>query len=95
MKFEVKKTENCFSDTQTYEYRFPINNQELLRFLNSFSVKKYETLRRPTFLATDSGGVQIKGILNDNICKVSFPDATWEDSKIEFEEFINWLSSIN
>lgn len=95
MKFEVKKTENCFSGTQTYEYRFPINNQELLQFLNLFSIKKYETLRRPTFLAMDSCGVQIKGILKDNICKVSFPDATWEVSKIEFEEFIDSLSSID
>lgn len=95
MKFEVKKTENCFSDTQTYEYRFPINNQELLRFLNLFSIKKYETLRRPTFFATDSCGVQIKGILKDNICKVSFPDAAWEVSKIEFEEFIDSLSCVD
>lgn len=94
MKYEVKKTENCFSDTQTYEYRFPIDNQELLQYLKLFSIKKYETLRRPTFLATDAGGIQIKGILKDNICKVSFPDVTWEVSKIEFEGFIESLNCV-
>lgn len=91
MKFEVKKAENCFSDTQTYEYRFPVANQELLQYLNLFSIEKYETLRRPAFSATDSGGVRIKGILKDNRCKVSFPDAAWEASKIEFEDFIHAL----
>jgi len=91
VEFEVKKTENCFSDSQTYEYRFPIGNQELLRFMKHYSIRKYETLRRPTFLATDLGGIQIKGILKDNICKVSFPDAAWEVSKMEFEGFIDSL----
>lgn len=91
MKFKVKKTENCFSNTQTYEYSLPVSNQELMKFLTLFSIKEFTALRRPTFLATDAGGVQIKGIIKDNICKVSFPDLTWETSKMEFESFIDLL----
>lgn len=34
MNFEVKKTENCFADSQTYEYRLPMTSQEFLSLLD-------------------------------------------------------------
>lgn len=91
MNFEVWKKENCFADSQTYEYRLPIENREFLPHLVSFSVKISEKLRRPAFFAIDLRGIQVKGILIDRIIIVSFPDANWEVLKMEFEQFITSL----
>lgn len=85
MEFEVKKTENCFSDSQTYEYSIPIHNSEFLKFLKDYQIKINEKLRRPVFVAENSEGIILKGILKRNIIKASFPADRWEYFKTQFE----------
>lgn len=89
MKFEVKKAENCFSDSQTYEYKLPIDGQDFSMLLIGWEVREYHKYRRPMFVA-DRGNVNIKGILKANTIKVSFPQCSWETAKTDFE---HWLTS--
>jgi len=90
MQFEVKKTNNCFSDSLTYEYRLPIAGQEFSALLCDWEVCENHKFRRPLFIA-DKDGVNIKGILKANVVQVSFPDDSWTYKKENFE---SWLASL-
>jgi len=91
MKFECKKTENCFADAQTYEYRLPISGEAFSRFLSGWEVRVNAKLRRPVFLA-DKNGVHVKGLLAHNVIRASFPQSRWEAEKAAFE---TWLGGID
>lgn len=87
---ECKKTENCFTDSQTYEYRLPITAGDFLQFLDErWELRRNDRLRRPVFLA-GRDGVHIRGILAGNVIRVSFPDQSQKQKKENFE---NWLVS--
>ena len=91
--FEVKKVENCFKNSQTYEYKIGVNLDkefidDKLSVLGEVTVKPY---RRPIFMITCQDNTKIKGIINSKTMKVSFEDGKVEDSKIEFEKFLNDL----
>ena len=90
MEFTCKKTENCFSDSQTFEYDLPVTGRELLPLLDGWESRTNERLRRPAFSA-DRDGVNIKGILVFDVVKVSYPDGGWEAEKERFER---WLSNV-
>ena len=86
MNFEVKKTENCFADSQTYEYRLPMTGQEFLSLLDAaWQPRCNLKLRRPVFLA-ERGGIRIKGILAADVIRVSFPVQDWKNQKHQFEQ---------
>ena len=87
MRFEVKKAENCFSDSQSYEYKLPIDGQSFAGLLVGWEVKEHHKYRRPMFTA-DRDGVNVKGILKANIIKVSFPGHCWETKKNDFERWL-------
>lgn len=86
MTIECKKTENCFTDSQTYEYRLPVTGEEFLNVLDSsWQTRCNRKLRRPVFLA-EREEIRIKGILAANVIRVSFPNDAWEMHKKHFEE---------
>lgn len=92
MIFDCKKTENCFADSQTYEYRIPILAEEFLQILDeTWETRCNHKLRRPVFLA-ERDGIRIKGILAGTIIRVSFQNDSWEEQKNTFEE---WMVNIN
>jgi len=84
MQFEVKKSENCFVDSQSYEYRLPIDGLSFSALLDGWEIKEIHKYRRPIFTA-DKDGVNAKGILKANIIKVSYPEERWETEKAKFE----------
>jgi len=88
MEYEAKKAENCFADSQSYEYRLPIDGQSFSTLLDGWDVKLHHKYRRPMFTA-DRDGVNIKGILKAKVIKVSFPESRWEIEKAKFE---HWLA---
>jgi hypothetical protein len=90
MKFEYKKTENCFADSQTFEYKLPVDAQTIAGFLDGWEIKENHKYRRPMFTA-DKNGVNIKGVLSSNYIKVSFPENNWDFEKQKFED---WLGTI-
>jgi len=90
MKFDVKKTENCFADAKTYEYRLPINGRGFIAFLEGWEVTENHKYRRPLFSA-GKDGVNAKGILEAHTIRVNYPENRWESEKAAFE---NWLSSL-
>lgn len=90
MRFEVKKTENCFAGSQTYEYRLPVEGQAFVAMLDGWEVTENHKYRRPMFSA-DKNGVNVKGILKANVVKASFPEHCWETAKADFE---SWLASL-
>ncbi len=88
MKFECKKTENCFARSQTYEYRLPVTGEVLSGLLpDDWEQRRNLRLRRPVFIA-DRSGVNVKGVLANDTVKVSYPDTCWEAEKRRFE---TWL----
>jgi len=87
MKFEVRKTENCFANSQSYEYQLPLDGQSFCALLDDWEVKEHHKYRRPMFTA-DKSGVNVKGILKANTIKVSYPSDSWEREKEEFENFL-------
>lgn len=91
MRFECKKTENCFADSQTYEYRLPTDGESFASRLSDWETRRNMKLRRPVFVA-DRAGVNIKGVLASDTIKVSFPAQSSETDKAAFEA---WLGGIN
>lgn len=91
MRFEVKKTNNCFSDAETYEYKLPIDGDAFLALLPpNFSSRKNLKLRRPVFFS-ESETIRIRGMLAFDIIRVSFPSASLIDEKEKFEA---WLGDV-
>lgn len=92
MIFTSKKTENCFADSQTYEYALPVSGEEFRALLPAdWAIRLNTKLRRPVFVA-ERDGVNIKGVLALSTIRVSFPDERWESEKRAFEE---WLEGLN
>jgi hypothetical protein len=89
MQFQCQKTENCFTHSQTYEYRLPLTVEAFANHLGSWEIFINRRYRRP-MLTANRQGVNIKGILNRQIIKVSFPEAIWEEEKASFDQ---WLSA--
>lgn len=91
MIFECKKTENCFADSQTYEYRIPVTAEHFVQMLDENWDTRYNMkLRRPVFI-TEHNEIRIKGILQGSVIRVSYPDSHWESSKTEFEKLLSSL----
>ena len=90
MLYEVKKAENCFAESRSYEYLLPVDGQSFSALLDGWEVKENHKYRRPLFMA-DKGGVNVKGILKAKTIKASFPENNWEAEKADFER---WLESV-
>lgn len=88
--YEAKKLENCFSSSHVYEYRLPIAEKE--EFLEGIAergtIKCFKHFPRPCFQAVLADGTVIKGIMNEPIIKVVFPDSSPQISKERFEAFL-------
>lgn len=91
MKFSCVKTENCFADSQTYEYTLPLSGEEFSSLLTGWDLRRNMKLRRPVFTA-DRDGVNVKGVLEYKTVKASFPASGWEAEKARFE---SWLEELN
>ena len=90
MEIRVAKVDNCFAESQTYEYVLPMTGGEFLEGLMGWSVRVNQKLRRPVGIA-EREGVVIKTVLGSRILRVSFPDACWLQKKTEFEEYLRNL----
>ena len=89
-KFQVKKVENCFKDSQTYEYKLNIEiDEEFLEKLKSLGSIEIKNFRRPIFMINCENKNEIKGVIKSNIIKVSFPEDMWQIRKEEFEKFLD------
>lgn len=87
-KFKVKKVDNCFKDSQTYEYKLNEEiNEEFLKKLESLGEVEVKDFRRPIFII--NGEIKVKGVINTKIIRVSFPDDIWKEKKDTFEKFLN------
>ena len=88
-KFDIKKVDNCFKDSQTYEYKLNIEiNEEFLEKLKSLGSIEIKNFRRPIFMINCENKNKIKGVIKSNI-KVSFPEDMWQIRKEEFEKFLD------
>lgn len=90
MNFQVKKSENCFSDCETYEYLLPLTGKELLSILKGWNIRLNQKLRRPAAIA-EKNGVVLKCTLSGNLFRISFPNTTQPGLKDEFEHFLRRL----
>ena len=89
MIYEHKKIENCFADSQTFEYRLPITAETFLALLqDGWTTPCNYKLRRPVFLA-EQDGLRIKGMLAGNLIRVSFPNNSWKQRKKYFEDWMD------
>jgi hypothetical protein len=89
MEFEVRKTENCFVNTETYEYSVPITAEDFLKLIeDDYNVRLNMKLRRPVFIA-ESEDIKIKAVLKSQKIRVSFNEERWEELKEEFEAFLS------
>ena len=93
MEFEVRKTENCFVNSETYEYSLPIGAEKFLKLIeDDYNVRLNTRLRRPVFIA-ESEDIKIKAVLKSQKIRVSFSEERWESLKEEFEAFLNFSDS--
>lgn len=90
MTFTWKKTENCFSDSETYEYQLPITGEVLLNQLEGWQIRRNEKLRRPVGIG-EKDGVVIKTLLHGATARVSFPLCRWQEEKQQFEAWLEQL----
>ena len=90
MNFKVQKVENCFSDSETYEYLLPISGKSFLQFASDWDIRVNDRLRRPAAILTKEG-ITIKCILEGCCFRVSFPAELLISRKAEFEAFLRSL----
>ena len=89
-KFQVKKVDNCFKDSQTYEYTLEIIiDENMINKLNELGEVEIKKFRRPIFMINCKNENKIKGVINSNIIRVSFPDNMWQYRKEEFEKYLD------
>ena len=89
-KFDIKKVDNCFKDSQTYEYKLNIEiDEEFLEKLKSLGSIEIKNFRRPIFMINCENKNEIKGVIKSNSIKVSFPEDMWQIRKEEFEKFLD------
>lgn len=89
-KFQVKKVENCFKDSQAYEYKINMEiNEGFLDKMKNLGKIEIKNFRRPIFMIDCENKNKIKGVLKSNIMRVSFPDDIWEIRKKEFEKYLD------
>lgn len=89
-KFQVKKVDNCFKDSQTYEYKLEIIiDENMINKLNELGEVEIKKFRRPIFMINCKNENKIKGVINSNIIRVSFPDNMWQYRKEEFEKYLD------
>lgn len=89
-KFQVKKVDNCFKDSQTYEYKLEIIiDENMINKLNELGEVEIKKFRRPIFMINCKNENKIKGVINSNIIRVSFPDNMWKYRKEEFEKYLD------
>ena len=84
MKYQWKKTENCFAQARTYEYELPVTGAELLSYLEGWEVRENHKFRRPVFSAKKDG-LEIKGILAACVVKINYTAEGWEEEKEKIE----------
>jgi len=91
--FECKKAENCFSESQTYEYRLACSMGE--RFLNGLVEAGVLTCRRqirhPFFTLDLPDHTHVKGVIGDELVKTSFPSEDFGACKARFEKLLERL----
>ncbi|WP_455538889.1 hypothetical protein [Terrisporobacter sp.] len=89
-KFQVKKIENCFKDSQTYEYKINMEIDEgFLDKLKNLGKVEIKNFRRPIFMIDCENKNKIKGVIKSKIIKVSYPDDIWQIRKEEFERYLD------
>lgn len=84
------KIENCFADSETYEYLLPVSGEEMLQNLSDWEIRTNEKLRRPVVIA-QKDQVIIKCMKEGHSFRVSFPQRTWAIEKYRFEQFLENL----
>ena len=92
-RVECKKVENCFGGTHIYEYRFNRRmSEDLIRNFAAFGLLTFhKNFPRPFFKVILSDGTVIKGVLNDTVIKVQFPDEDPQSKKQQFEKLVEQI----
>lgn len=90
MNFQVKKIENCFAESETYEYLLPLTGREMLQNLADWEIRINEKLRRPVIIARKDDTI-LKCMKENHCFRVSFPQAHWASEKQLFEAFLEKL----
>ena len=90
MNYSVIKIENCFSDSESYEYTLPIQGTAMVSLLSDWEIRINQKLRRPVAIASKQG-IVMKFILAGNRYRVSFPESRWQDEKQTFETYLENL----
>ncbi|WP_371380657.1 hypothetical protein [Sporomusa aerivorans] len=88
--FKWKKVENCFGGANVYEYRLAVRIDEALLacFGGLGSLTCHRNFPRPFFQTTLADGTSFKGVINDSVIKVSFPDGDAATSKNSFDNLL-------
>ena len=93
MNFKVIKTENCFADSETYEYILPVTGEKMLPYLENWDIRINRKLRRPTVIA-QKGHIIIKCTLEGTVFRVSYPNDFLREHKTKFEQILRGLPCI-
>lgn len=93
MKYEIRKIDNCFAQSHSFEYTLPITGEQMLAYLPEWSVRLNQKLRRPVGIA-EKQGVIIKFILAGCQFRVSYPESSWQEEKHKFETFLESTACI-
>ena len=74
-----EKADNCFANAKSYIYTLssPVNDALLEKMSYWGRMKVRRDFRRPFFMLDTDEGIQLKGVLNENVIKAGFPEDTW------------------
>lgn len=86
--YRCEKIENCFANARSYAYYFdhPMTEEILEKERIRGNLRLKMNFRRPCYFLDWENGIQVKGLLNDSMVKVSFPEQEWDVYKKQFEK---------
>lgn len=94
--FECRKAENCFGESQNYEYKLVCKADEQflkdLGALGTLTCKR--NFRRPFFVLDLPNKTHVKGVIGDGVIKASFPADRFTECKSDFEKILERLITL-
>ncbi len=92
-QIECRKVENCFAGNHIYEYRLSVRLIEafILALGAVGTLTFHRNFPRPFFKVVLADGATVKGVLNDTVMKVQYPDDDPKTSKAQFETILEEL----
>jgi len=87
----IEKLEDCFDGSSVFRYRMehPWTPPAIAQLARFGSLDYFRDFPRPYFRVRGQGGLEIKGLEGESVCRVTFPRSGREKLRQLWEQFLH------